>query len=336
MGAPPPVRNDTLLTISAILPAMRRVVMVTYPDTTLLDVAGPSEVFHTANELGAAEPYELVVASSGGGSVRASSGLVLETRPIDTVRGPADTLMAVGGTGVRAAAADERLVAGVRRLALRCRRVTSVCTGTFLLAEAGLLAGRRVTTHWGRAAALGQRFPGLDIDPDRIYIRDGDVWTSAGVTAGIDLALALVEDDHGPDLAREVARWLVVFVQRPGGQGQFSGHVAVPAPRRDEVKGVLDAIAADPSADLSVAALARGAGLSERHLARMFRAETGTTVADHVEAVRVDAARRLLEDGGTGLGAVARRCGFGTVETFHRAFKRRTGITPGEHRARFA
>jgi transcriptional regulator GlxA family with amidase domain len=311
------------------------VVLVTFPATTMLDVAGPSEVFHTANELGASEPYELVVASSAGGPVRSSSGLVIGTEPIEGVLGPVDTLMTAGGTGVRAAASDERLVAGVRRLAEHSRRVTSVCTGTFLLAEAGLLQGRRVTTHWGRAAALARRFPSLDIDPDRIFIRDGDVWTSAGVTAGIDLALALVEDDHGPDLAREVARWLVVFVQRPGGQGQFSSHIAVSAPRRTEVKQVLDTIAADPSADLSVAALARRAGLSERHLARMFRAETGTTVADHVEAVRVEAARRFLEDGGTGLGVVARRCGFGTVETFHRAFKRRTGITPGEHRARF-
>lgn len=311
-------------------------VLVTFPGMTLLDVAGPTEVFQTANQLGAPEPYELVVVSSTGGAVAASSGLTLDAVPIESVRGGVDTLVAVGGTGVRAAARDPSLVAGVQRLASQSRRVTSVCTGTFLLAEAGLLGGRRVTTHWGRAAALARRFPSLDIDPDRIFIRDGDVWTSAGVTAGIDLALALVEDDHGPDLAREVARWLVVFVQRPGGQGQFSSHVAVPAPRRNEVKQVLETIAADPSADLSVAALARGAGLSERHLARMFRAETGTTVGDHVEAVRVETARRLLEDGGSRLGQVARRCGFGTVETFHRAFKRRTGITPGEHRARFA
>lgn len=321
----------------------RRIVVVTFPETTLLDVVGPTEVFHSANELAAAgvaaatsEPYSIVVASSAGGLVRASSGLVVDTTAIGTVEGPVDTLMTVGGTGVRAAAADAPLVAGVARLAASARRVTSVCTGTFLLAAAGLLEGRRVTTHWGRAAALARQYPTLDIDPDRIFVRDGSVWTSAGVTAGIDLALALVEDDHGPELARQVARWLVVFVQRPGGQGQFSSHVAVPAPRRGEVRRVLDEIAADPAGDLSVAALARSAGLSERHLARMFRAETGTTVGEHVEAVRVEAARRLLERSDEGLGAVARRCGFGTVETFHRAFKRRTGITPGEHRARFA
>src|SRR4051794_31618184 len=169
---------------------MRRVVVVTFPGTTLLDVVGPTEVFHSANELGAggARPYDIVVASAAGGPVRASSGLVLDTEAIATVEGPVDTLMAVGGTGVRAAAADPALLAHVTRLAEPARRVTSVCTGTFLLAAAGLLEGRRVTTHWGRAAALARDYPGLDIDPDRLFIRDGAVWTSAGVTAGIDLA----------------------------------------------------------------------------------------------------------------------------------------------------
>jgi transcriptional regulator GlxA family with amidase domain len=315
---------------------VRRIVVVTFPGTTLLDVVGPTEVFHTANQLSASTHYGLVVASGAGGAVRASSGLGIETCAVDDVRGPVDTLMAAGGVGVRAAARDAHLVAAVQRLAAESRRVTSVCTGTFLLAEAGLLDGRTVTTHWGRAAALARRFPALDIDPDRIFVRDGAVWTSAGVTAGIDLALALVEDDLGSALAREVARWLVVFVQRPGGQGQFSTHLAVTPSQRPDVRAVLDAIAADPSGDLSVATLARRAGVSERHLARLFRAETGTTVADHVEAVRVEAARRLLEHDDAGLGTVASRCGFRTVETFHRAFKRRTGITPGEHRARFA
>src|SRR4051794_26897170 len=168
--------------------------MVTFPETTLLDVVGPTEVFHSANELGAAEPYSLVVASAAGGPVRASSGLVIDTVAIEAVEGPVDTLMTAGGTGVRAAAADAELVAGVARLAAQARGVTGVCTGTFLLGAAGLLEGRRVTTHGGRAAALARQFPGLDIDPDRIFVRDGTVWTSAGVSAGIDLALALVED----------------------------------------------------------------------------------------------------------------------------------------------
>jgi transcriptional regulator GlxA family with amidase domain len=314
---------------------MASVVLVTFPGTTLLDVAGPAEVFHTANQLLDRAAYELVVASGGGGAVRSASGLVLDTTPIDAVAAPVDTLMATGGMGVQAATDDAHLIGAIKRLAAGSRRVTSVCTGTFLLAQAGLLEGRTVTTHWGRAGGLARRFPTLEIDADRIFVRDGDVWTSAGVTAGIDLALALVEDDHGAALAREVARWLVVFVQRPGGQGQFSAHLAVAPAQRADVKAALDAIAADPGAELTVAALARRVGVSERHLARLFRAETGTTVADHVEAVRVEAARRLLEDGREGIGAVARRCGFRTVETFHRAFKRRTGITPGEHRARF-
>jgi transcriptional regulator GlxA family with amidase domain len=315
---------------------MRRVVLVTFPGATLLDVVGPSEVFHTANQLAERPQYELSVVSSTGGAIRSASGLVVDTAPVDSVDGPVDTLMATGGTGVQAATRDEHLVAAVRRMAGVSRRVTSVCTGTFLLAQAGLLEGRKVTTHWGRVGALARRFPGLDIDADRIFVRDGDIWTSAGVTAGIDLALALVEDDHGAALAREVARWLVVFVQRPGGQGQFSSHLAVAPVQRADVRAVLDLIAADPASDLTVAGLARRVGVSERHLARLFRSETGTTVADHVEAVRVETARRLLEDGAEAIGAVARRCGFGTIETFHRAFKRRTGITPGEHRARFA
>jgi transcriptional regulator GlxA family with amidase domain len=254
---------------------------------------------------------------------------------MSSIRGHLDTLMVAGGTGVHAATRDLGTVRGVALLAARSRRVTSVCTGAFLLAQAGLLTGRRATTHWGRCRAFAHRFPDVLIEPDRIFVRDGDVWTSAGVTAGMDLALALVEDDHGPDLAREVARWLVLFVRRPGGQAQFSAHLELPASHRPDVRAVLGTIAEDPAGDLSVAALARGAGLSERHLARLFRAETGVTIADHVEDVRVETARRLLETSDAVLDAVARRCGFGTVETFHRVFKRRTGITPGEHRARF-
>jgi transcriptional regulator GlxA family with amidase domain len=316
----------------------RRIVIVTFPDATLLDVVGPAEVFHTTNRAGArvVVPYDIVVASGAGGATTASSGLSLDTRALSSVRGPVDTLMVAGGNGVLAATRDRRVVAAVARLAARSRRITSVCSGTFLLAATGLLDGRTVTTHWARARSLARRHPELTVEPDRIFVRDGNVWTSAGVTAGMDLALALVEDDHGPELAREVARWLVLFVQRPGGQAQFSTHLALPASHRPDVRAVVETIAVHPSSDLSVAALARRAGLSERHLARLFREETGTTVADHVEQVRVEAARRLLESSDAGLDTVAQWCGFGTVETFHRAFRRRTGITPGEHRARFA
>jgi transcriptional regulator GlxA family with amidase domain len=314
---------------------MRRVVMVTFPELTLLDLAGPAEVLHTANQVAGAGCYEVVVASAAGGLMRASSGLSVETRRVASVRADVDTLMVVGGLGVHGATRDPATVAGVARLAARSRRVTSVCTGAFLLAAAGLLTGRRATTHWGRCRAFARRFPDVLLEPDRIFVRDGDVWTSAGVSAGMDLALALVEDDHGADLAREVARWLVLFMQRPGGQTQFSAHLDLPASHRPDVRAVLGTIAADPASDLSVGTLARQAGLSERHLARLFRAETGVTIADHVEDVRVEMARRLLETSDAALDAVGRLCGFGTVETFHRVFKRRTGITPGEHRARF-
>jgi transcriptional regulator GlxA family with amidase domain len=316
--------------------AVRGVVIVTYPGATLLDVVGPSEVFWVATRAGADPGYELVVASLDGGPAPASSGLVLDTVRLSTVRGPIDTLMVVGGLPARRPDHEPRLPAAIARMAPRCRRVTSVCTGAFLLAEAGVLDGRRATSHWAWCESLARRYPAVHVESDRIFVRDGDVWTSAGITAGMDLALALVEDDHGPELAREVARWLVLFVQRPGGQTQFSAHLDVPVPQRADVRGVLDAIAADPGADHSVTAVARRAGLSERHLARLFRAETGTTVAQHVERVRIEAARHLLETSDSGLDAIARRCGFGTVETFHRSFKRRTGITPGEHRARFA
>jgi transcriptional regulator GlxA family with amidase domain len=315
---------------------MRRIVIALYPGVTLLDVVGPAEVFWIATRLGADPGYEVVVASDAGGSIPASSGLALDTRRLASVRGAIDTLVVPGGLAARWPGRDERFLRSLRRLSDRSERVTSVCTGAFLLASAGLLDGRRVTTHWAWCDALARRYPSIHVEPDRIFVRDGDIWTSAGITAGMDLALALVEDDHGADLAREVARWMVMFVQRPGGQTQFSSHLALPPAHRPDLRAVLDAIAADPAADHSVAAVARRSGLSERHLARLFRAETGTTVAHHVEHVRVEAARRLLESDGCGLDVIARRCGFGTIETFHRSFKRRTGITPGEHRTRFA
>jgi transcriptional regulator GlxA family with amidase domain len=315
---------------------MRRIVVVAFPGVTLLDVVGPAEVFALATRCGAAPGYEVVVASARGGVVAAGSGLGLDTVAAGRVRGPIDTLVVAGGLPARQAARDDPLVRVVGRLAARSQRITSVCTGAFLLAQAGLLDGRQATSHWAWCGALARRHPAVDVVADRIFVRDGDVWTSAGITAGMDLALALVEDDHHADLAREVARWMVMFVQRPGGQAQFSTHLTLPPAHRPDVRAVLDAVAAAPGEDHTVAALARRAGMSERHLARLFRAETGTTVAHHVERVRVEAARHLLEGSDAGLDAVARRCGFGTVETFHRAFKRCTGITPGEHRARFA
>jgi transcriptional regulator GlxA family with amidase domain len=226
-------------------------------------------------------------------------------------------------------------VAGVRRVARRDRRVGSVCTGAYLLAEAGVLDGRRVTTHWASCRDLAERYPRLSVEPDPIFVRDGPVITSAGVTAGMDLALALVEEDHGRELALAVARRLVMFVKRPGGQSQFSIALEAQASAREPVPDVQAFIAAHPGADLSVGALARRAGMSPRNFARVFARETGTTPARFVERARVEAARRQLEDTGLGLAGVADACGFGSVETLRRSFLRQLRVGPAEYRHRF-
>ena len=213
--------------------------------------------------------------------------------------------------------------------------MTSVCTGSFLLAAAGPLDGRRAATHWARAGRLASEHPSVTVDAEALFVRDGDIWTSAGVTAGIDLALALVEDDHGGDVAQMVARWLVMFLRRPGGQTQFSGPLWHAPIELEPVRSACEAIQAAPDGDLSVPSLARRAGLSERHFIRVFTRETGTSPARYVESARVDAARRLLESTEVPVAVVARACGFGTAETLRRAFQRRLCIAPSEHRDRF-
>ena len=302
-----------------------------------LDLVGPWEVFATADRLATSGPrYRLELAAAGGGPITSSSGLAFgRAADLGRLRGPVDTLVVVGGDGTREAVVDEHLLAGIRRIAPRCRRVTSVCSGAFLLAAAGLLDGRRATTHWSWVDAMAASFPEVTVEADPIFVRDGDVWTSAGVTAGIDLSLALVEDDHGPDVARAVARQLVVYLQRPGGQHQFSAPLALQAADRPALRDLQTWIREHVADDCSVPALARQAGMSERTLARAFRTECGTTPADYVEQVRVEAARQLLETTDLTVATVATRCGFGTTETLHRAFRRRTGSTPAAHRARF-
>ncbi len=224
----------------------------------------------------------------------------------------------------------------MRDLAERSRRVASVCTGAFVLAAAGLLDGRRATTHWGWCDELQRRHPAVTVERDPIFVVDGALRTSAGVTAGMDLALALVEEDLGPRVALDVARWLVVFVKRPGGQAQFSAQLAAQAADRAPLRDLQAWMADHLDADLSVPALAARACMSERHFARAFKAETGMTPAAHVEALRVERARLALEAGATPIDAVARRCGFGTVETLRRAFARRLGVSPSAYRNRFA
>lgn len=313
----------------------RRVVFAVFPGFQILDLTGPHEVFTKAGRIAGGVAVETVAVAHG--PVPSSGGLtVTPTMTVDEVTGPVDTLVAVGGEGIDRACADRRLVGWFARTARGARRTASVCSGTFLLGAAGLLAGRRVVTHWRRCGELAERHPEAVVCPDPIFVRDGDLWTSAGVTAGMDLALAMVEDDHGPEVSRAIARQLVMFVQRPGGQAQFSTQLAAQRPVRVPLREVLGWIAGHPDDDLTVPALAARAAMSERHFARVFHAETGRTPAAYVESSRVEAARRLLETTEAPLESVARACGFGTVETMHRSFKRIVQVTPGEYRRYFS
>jgi transcriptional regulator GlxA family with amidase domain len=316
----------------------RTVVHVVYPGIVMLDLAGPAEVFAAANRFAGSGPrYRSVVASVDGRPLVTNSGLQLgvDTRLAD-VTGRVDTLRVTAGLSHVEAMRSEELVAGVRRIAGRARRVTSTCVGAFVLAAAGLLDGRTATTHWSFSEELGRTFPEVTVEPDRIFVRDGNVCTSAGATAGMDLALALVEDDHGVEVARATARWLVLFMQRPGGQSQFSERLTLPIPSDSALRVVCDEIVSDPGGDHSVPHLAARAALSERHLARLFMKETGTTPARFVERTRVEAARDLLEAGPTPAETIARQVGFGSAETMRRAFLRVLGVGPADYRARFA
>ena len=310
----------------------RVVVIVAFPGVLALDVVGPLEVFAMANRFGAVPAYATSVVSTTGGMLTASSGLVIGTEPAGTVAGPIDTLMVAGGYSTGEAADDLGLVRWLVGTAESARRVTSVCSGALLLARAGLLDGRRATTHWSVCDTLASRFPSVHVETDRVYVRDGEVWTSAGVTAGIDLALALVEDDHGPALAMAAAREMVVFVHRPSGFPQISAQLAVRRPVREPLRDVLALIAEHPDADLSVPALAHRCAMSVRTFSRVFQRETGTTPAAFVQASRLQTAQRLIRTSDATYEDIARRCGFGTVETMYRTFQRVLGTTPGRWR----
>ena len=308
----------------------------------LLDLAGPVEVFRTANLLGAEPRYRITVISPDGDAVRSDSAVtVLPDGSFEDVEDlldgrPIHTVVAVGGLGVRDHLGDATMRDGLRGLAGRSGRLTSICTGALLLADAGLLDGRRATTHWASVDELAQLAPSAVVEEDPIYVRDGEVWTSAGVTAGIDLALALVEEDHGIELAHQVASWLVVFARRPGGQSQFSATSTARPARRRELRDLQLWMGHHLAEDLSVPALAERAGMSERTFARAFRDETGTTPAAHVEALRLEAARRLLETSDMTVAAVAREVGFRSPERLHRAVRRHLGTTPDRYRQHFA
>ena len=315
---------------------VRRIVVVAFDKLQSLDAVGPIEVFSTANrELGTDE-YSLELVAAGGNTVRATNGLAMGVdHRIGSVRGTLDTLVVAGGEGTVAALEDRTLIDGIGRLAARARRVASVCTGAFLLAEAGVLDGRRATTHWSACDGLARRYPAVVVDPDPIYVRDGNVYTSAGVTAGMDLALALVEEDLGRDVALRVARRLVLFLRRPGSQSQFSAQLAAQVADRDTLRDVQQWVADHPDADLSVASMAARAGMSERNFARCFKDEVGMTPGRYVEAARVEVARRLLEETDESVARIATRCGFGTAETLRRVFLRNMHTGPTEYRRRF-
>jgi len=313
---------------------VKRIVIVAFDDVQALDVTGPSEVFSLAARARTVGTYSIDLLTATGAAIRTSSGLTLEPHgPLDNRE--IDTLVIPGGKGTRAAAQDEKLIAWIRTAARRSRRVTSVCTGAFLLARAGLLDGRRATTHWAACNALQRQHPTIEVDPDPIFVRDGNVYTSAGVTAGIDLALALVEEDLGPQAALAVARSLVLFVKRPGGQAQFSAGLRSQTASHRRIRELQQWIGGNLTDDLSVPALAARCHMSERNFSRVFARQVGSTPAAYVESLRIERARLLLETTEHQLEHIAAESGFGTVETLRRSFARRLHASPSDYRRRF-
>ncbi|HWC74312.1 MAG TPA: GlxA family transcriptional regulator [Gemmatimonadales bacterium] len=319
------------------------VAMVAFPDAQILDVVGPLEVFSRAARLLSDEgkrgpaPYSVEILAASRGPVVTSSGIgLVASRSFREVRGGIDTLFVAGGRGVEAALRDQRLIRWLQRMSGRVGRLASVCTGAFILAEAGLLDGKRAATHWNSCRTLAVRYPGVTVDPDPIFVREQRTYTSAGVTAGMDLALAMVEEDHGLGAAREVARQLVLFLKRPGGQSQFSAQLQVQMADRRPLADLQSWMADHLQADLSVTALARRVAMSPRNFARVFTRSVGITPARYVEKLRVEAVRRRLEESRSGVDEVAEQCGFGTRESMRRAFQRTLRVSPSAYRSRFA
>jgi transcriptional regulator GlxA family with amidase domain len=322
---------------------LKTIVLVAAPDTQILDVTGPFEVFVRAARIAAGEggaaqrPYRVVLASTTGShGVTTNCGLMLMgSETIHTFRGPIDTLLVVGGTGVDAASQDVALIEWLRTAAVGARRVGSVCTGAFVLAAAGLLHGKRVATHWKWADALAERYTDLRVDADALYVRDGNLYTTAGVTAGMDLALALVEDDLGAPIACQVARELVLAFRRPGGQSQLSAALTLQASDRRQIEEVRAWVIDHLHEDLRVEHLATRAAMSPRHFARVFRQDTGTTPARYIERLRVEAAQRRLQESGDKLDKIAKDCGLRSIQGLRRAFVRVLHEVPTEYRQRF-
>lgn len=325
------------------MPTTHRVVIAVFPDVDLLDVTGPAEVFALADrETGGRAGYEVLLAGPKAGAVRTSAGVRLLTDlAFGDTGGRVDTLLVPGAVDMTdegpVARIDAEVVAWLAATAPRAGRVASVCVGAHLLAAAGLLDGHTATTHWSTAAQLAADHPAVTVDPDPIFVRTdrGRLWTGAGISACLDLALALVAEDHGEEVALAVARQLVMYLKRQGGQSQFSVPLSRPASARRDIDELRAYIADHLTDDLSTAALAARMCLSERHFARVFKQETGTSAAEYVEAARVEAARRLLEGTDHSLEQVAAASGLGSVETLHRAFRRQVSGTPAAYRRRF-
>ncbi|HEV7941773.1 MAG TPA: GlxA family transcriptional regulator [Solirubrobacteraceae bacterium] len=313
----------------------RRVVLLAFPDVQILDVTGPSEVFAIADRI-CSGAYSIELVAPGAGELQSSGSLrLVADRDIEHSTGPIDTLLVAGGLGVRTVMEDRPLLDWLAAAAARSRRVASVCTGAFLLAQAGLLDGKRATTHWSACRRLAEDYPSVQVELDSIFVRDESTYTSAGISAGIDLALALVEEDLGSRVALQIARTLVLFMRRPGGQAQFSNTLESQSVQISGLRELQAWIADHLNDDLSVSALAQRAFMSPRNFARVFASQTGQTPGRYVESLRIERARTLLQGGERTIEGVARACGFGTVETLRRSFSRRLGVSPSDYRDRF-
>lgn len=315
-----------------------QVAILAFPGVQLLDIAGPADVFmEAARQLNDASAYRVQIIGTESGPFKSSSGLqVTPDATLQTYRGNIDTLLVAGSPDTDVITENSTRDAWLRKRAKNVRRIGSVCTGALILGMAGLLEGKRVTTHWSSADRLAAMFPQTEVDPDCIYLRDGQLYTSAGVTAGMDLALAMVEEDYGRELALRVAREMVMFVKRPGGQSQYSTHLAAQQTEGSVIGQIQAHVLANLRADLSVPALAERARMSERSFSRIFKAESGSTPASFVEAARLDQARRLIQEQKQPLKRIAQHCGFSSLDAMRKAFMRRISIGPAEYRKRFA
>ncbi|GAA1269757.1 DJ-1/PfpI family protein [Sphaerisporangium rubeum] len=312
---------------------VRRVLVVGYHAAELLDIACVTSPLIVANFYAREHLYDVALATPSARPIVCGTGLTLQgQQALEKVTGPLDTLIVSGGIGYEDAADSKVVVGHVRRLARESRRVASVCTGAAVLAAAGLLDGRRVTTHWKYARTLAECHPAIQVDADPIFIRDGHIATAAGVTSAIDLTLAFIEEDNGPALAREVARELVTYMQRPGNQAQMSMFTEAPPLSDDLVRRVVDHVAANLDADLTTATLAAAAGVSERHLTRLFLKHLGLPPGRYVRRARTEAAAHLLASTSLPMATIASRCGFGTAETLRQAFVDRYGLPPSRYR----